>query len=274
MLCGSFLQHCMLFRSILVLFFFRLWLRLETTSRWIGSEFSCHWCCFPRRWFAVNSLCSSWFQDLVYGGLTYMLFFIARGWFHGLLISFCLFLSLFFSHLVAPFIVDHVSCDSFFRHICYSRFGYCFLCVCFVHLEGCFIVSSLSFGFSVVGFHSPPLRFYIFFSCISWCRCAEWVFWSFGFFYLEFCGSSLAWAPCMCLFSLWGVFYLLAGGRASGVLDMRLFFSWWLCSFDDYYISDSFFWFFAPGLDRDHLCSGDFFISYFIFLLFSDICLF
>ncbi|KAH0868174.1 hypothetical protein HID58_075196, partial [Brassica napus] len=33
------------------------------------------------------------FQDLVFGDLTSMLFFIARGWSHGLLISFCLFLS-------------------------------------------------------------------------------------------------------------------------------------------------------------------------------------
>ena len=89
-----------------------------------------------------------------------------------------------------------------------------------------FMVSSLSFGFSVVGFNSPPIRLLIFFSCIPWCWCAELVFWSFGFFYLEFCGLSLAWAPCMCLFSLWGASYLLAGGCASGALDMCPFISW------------------------------------------------
>ena len=62
MLRGCFLRRCMLFRSMLVLFFLRFWLRLETRSRWVGSEFSCHWCYFPRHWFAVNSLCSSWFS--------------------------------------------------------------------------------------------------------------------------------------------------------------------------------------------------------------------
>ena len=61
MLCGCFLRLCILFRSILVIFFLRFWLRLEITSPWVGSEFSCHWCCIPRRWFAANSLCSSWF---------------------------------------------------------------------------------------------------------------------------------------------------------------------------------------------------------------------
>ncbi|KAH0903069.1 hypothetical protein HID58_042572, partial [Brassica napus] len=34
------------------------------------------------------------FQDLIFGDLTSTLFSIARGWLHGLLISFCLFLSL------------------------------------------------------------------------------------------------------------------------------------------------------------------------------------
>ena len=62
MLCGCFLRRCRLFRSILVFFFLRFWLRLETTSRWVGSEFSCHWCCLLRRLFGVDSLCSSWFS--------------------------------------------------------------------------------------------------------------------------------------------------------------------------------------------------------------------
>ena len=140
-----------------------------------------------------------------------------------------------------------------------------------------FMVSSLSFGFSVVGFHSPPLRLFTFFSCILWCRCAELVFWSFGLFYSEFCGSSLAWAPCMCLFSLWGASYFLAGGCVSGALDMRLFVLWWFFSSDDYSFSGPLFWvfwFFALVLDLDPLCFDDCFISYFIFLHFSEICLF
>ena len=138
-----------------------------------------------------------------------------------------------------------------------------------------FMVSSLSFGFSVVGFHSSPLRLFIFFSCILWCRCVKLVFWSFGFFYSKFCGSLLASAPCMCLFSLWGASYLLADGCVASALDMRLFVSWWLCSSDDSCFSDPLFWFFfVLMLDLDHLCSEDCFISYFIFLPFSEICLF
>jgi len=145
----------------------------------------------------------------------------------------------------------------------------CMLCT----LGRLFMVSSLSFVFSVVGFHSPPLRLLIFFSCIPWCRCAKLVFLSFGFLYLEFCDSSLAWTPCMCLLSLWSASYLLIGGCASGALDMRIFVSWWLWSSDDYSFSDPLF-FFALMLDRYPLCSGDSFVSYFIFLSFFDICLF
>ena len=131
------------------------------------------------------------------------------------------------------------------------------------------MVSSLSIGFSVVGFHSLSLGLFIFFSCIHWCRSAEFLFWSFGFFYSEFCGSSLAWAPCMCLFSLWGASYILAGGCAFGTLDMCLFVSWWLCSSDDYSFSNPFFgFFFTLVLDRDPLFSRDYFVSYFIFLPF------
>ena len=136
-----------------------------------------------------------------------------------------------------------------------------------------FIVSSLSFGFSVVGFHSPTIMLFIFFSCFHWCRCAELVFCSFSFFYSEFCGSLLSWASCMYLFSLWGASYLLAGSCAASALDMRLFVLWWLCSSDDYSFSGPLFWFFARMLDRDPLCSGDCFISYSIFLLFlTSVC--
>ncbi|KAH0868079.1 hypothetical protein HID58_075101 [Brassica napus] len=55
-----------------------------------------------------------------------------------------------FSRLVGPFIADHVSGGSPFRHICYSKL---------------FIISSLSFGFSVVGFHSPTLRSFVVLRC-------------------------------------------------------------------------------------------------------------
>ena len=271
MLCGCFLRGSMLFRSILVLLFLRFWLRLKITSRWVGSAFSCHWCCFSHRWFAVNSLCLSWFSRSGFCWSDfYALFHSSRmaPRFVDFILS--LFISLF-SHLVSPFIVDHVSCGSPFRHICYSRFGYCFSLCMLSTLIRLFMVSSLSFGFSVIGFHSPPLRLFIFFSCIPWYRCAELVFWSFGFFYSKFCCSSLAWAPCMCLFSLWGASYLLSGGCVSGDLDMHLLFR------GDFILRmiilslTRFFWFFALVLDRDPLCSRDCIVSYFIFLPFSDI---
>ena len=179
-----------------------------------------------------------------------------------------LFISLF-SHLIAPFIADHVSCGSlpfaiFATPGLDSIFFLCMLCM----LGRLFMVSSLRFGFSVVGFYSPSLRLFILFSCIPLCKCAELVFWSFGFFYLEFCSSSLAWALTMFLFSLWGASYLLAGGCVSGALDMRPFVSWWLCSSDDYFFSDPLFWFIALVLDHDPLCSGDDFISYLSFYFF------
>ena len=135
------------------------------------------------------------------------------------------------------------------------------------------MVSRLSFGFLVVGFHFFPLRLSIFFSCIHWCRCVELVFWSFGFFYSEFRGSSLAWALCMCLFNLRGASYLLAGGCVSGALDMRLFVSLWLYFSHDYSFPDPFFWFFALVLNRDPLCWELFCLIFYLFVFF-DICLF
>ncbi|KAH0930102.1 LOW QUALITY PROTEIN: hypothetical protein HID58_015829, partial [Brassica napus] len=59
------------------------------------------------------------FQDLVFGDLTSMLFFIVEDGSVDFILS--LFIFLFF-HLIAPFIADHVSGGSPFRHICYSRF--------------------------------------------------------------------------------------------------------------------------------------------------------
>ncbi|KAH0860529.1 hypothetical protein HID58_088790, partial [Brassica napus] len=81
-------------------------------------------------------------QNQVFGDPTSMFFFHNSSMdprFVDFILS--LFISLF-SHLVVPFIADHVSGGSPFRHIWYSRL---------------FMVSSLSFGFSVVGFHSPTL---------------------------------------------------------------------------------------------------------------------
>ena len=128
-----------------------------------------------------------------------------------------------------------------------------------------FMVSSLSSGFSVVGFHSRSLRLFLFFPCFPWYRRTELISWRFGPFYLEFCGSSLAWASC---FSLWGASYLLAGGWAFGALGMCLPTSCWLWHFGHYFSSDLLSWFFALVLYHTHLCSEDCFVSDFIFLLF------
>ena len=93
--------------------FFRFWLMLGTTSRWVGSEFICLWCCLPL--VDLPSIVSTRldFQDLFFGDLTSMLFFIARGWLHGLLILFhllfylcsliLLYLSFLLTSLVALF---------------------------------------------------------------------------------------------------------------------------------------------------------------------------
>ena len=69
-------------------FFFRFWLRLETTSRWVGSEFSCHWCCFPRRWFAIDIYSLLVLVFKIWFLVIWLLcsFFIVRGWLHGSLI--------------------------------------------------------------------------------------------------------------------------------------------------------------------------------------------
>ena len=131
------------------------------------------------------------------------------------------------------------------------------------------MVSSLTFGFLVVGFHSSPLMLFIFFSCIPWCRCVELVFWSFGFFYSKFFGSSLAWALCICLFSLRGASYLLADGCVSSALDIRPFVSLWLYFSEDYSFSDPFFWFFALVLDLRSFVLGialSHILSFYLFL--------
>ena len=119
----------------------------------------------------------------------------------------------------------------------------------FCGLGRLFFVSNLSSDFSVVGFHSPSLMLLFFFSCFLWYMCVELVFWCFGLFYSEFCGSSLAWAPCMWLFCLWGDSYLLAGGCA---LFMCFPASWWLWSGE--YSFSILFWYFGLVLDRVHLC--------------------
>ncbi|KAH0850237.1 hypothetical protein HID58_091288, partial [Brassica napus] len=70
------------------------------------------------------------------------------------------FISLF-THLVVTFIADYVSGGSLFRHICYSRFEYCFSLCMLCALGRLFMISSLSFGFLVVDFNSPPLSFVV-----------------------------------------------------------------------------------------------------------------
>ena len=145
----------------------------------------------------------------------------------------------------------------------------CVYAMCFGRL---FLVSNLSSCFSVVGFHSPSFRLFLFFSCFPWYLCGVNLseLWSLQF---KVCGSLLECAPCMCLFSLWSASYLLAGGCASGALGMCLPVLWWpLFSGDDF--SGPLFWLFALVIDRTPLCSKDFFVSDFIFYFFSDICLF
>ena len=154
-----------------------------------------------------------------------MFSFIVRGRLYGLLILFC-----------PPSLYVLSSRCSF--HCCLELWWlslmpclplYVWIIFFFVYvmwLGRLFLVSSLVSDFLVVGFHSLPLRLFIFFSCISWCRCDELVFWSFGFFYPELCVSSLAWAPCLFLFNLWSVSYLFVSGYASSTLGMCLPASW------------------------------------------------
>ena len=61
------------------IFFLKFQLMLGTISPSVGSEFSHLWCCLSRCWLTVNSPCSSWFLRSIFGYLTSMLFFIARG---------------------------------------------------------------------------------------------------------------------------------------------------------------------------------------------------
>ena len=174
-LCGCFSLCCRLFWSILVLFFFRFWLILGTTSCWVGSEFSCLWCCLPL--VDLPSIVSArlGFQDLVFGDLTSMLFFISRGWLHGLMILFrllfylcsliLLHLSLLLASLVAlfsPYLLLQVWI------VFSSVYALC----------AWKVISSLKFELLFFGGRLPfsSLRLFLFFSCFPWCRCAELVF--------------------------------------------------------------------------------------------------
>ena len=162
---------------------------LETTSRWVKLEFSC----LSRRWFTVASLCC---LGLVFGDLTFMLFFIVRGWLPNLLISFRLRLSLY------SLISLHLHSWSRLWWLSLSPYFLLQDWIVFFSMYAwkVVMVSSLSSDFSVVGFHSSPLMLFIFFSCVSLCRCAELVFQSFGFFYSDLCDALLAWTSlCACL---------------------------------------------------------------------------
>ena len=134
-----FLMLCRLFWSVLaLLFFFRFWLMLGAASPLVGTKFSRLWCSLPVIGLPSIVPAHLGFQDLVFGDLTYMLSFIARGWFHGLLILFrlpfllcslvSLQLSLVFASLVAlPFAMfANPGLDNDF------------LCVCSIGLDGCF----------------------------------------------------------------------------------------------------------------------------------------
>ena len=107
----------------LLLFFLRFWLMLRTASSWAGSDFSRLWCCLPRRWFAVNSPCSSWFsRSSFWGSDFYALFHSSRTVLQFVDFVLSPFPSLF-SHLVAAFIAARISCSSPFRHAYHSRFA-------------------------------------------------------------------------------------------------------------------------------------------------------
>ena len=131
-----------------------------------------------------------------------------------------------------------------------------------------FLVSSLFYDFTVVGFYYCFLTLFLFFSCFLWYRCAELISWSFDLFYPELCVSSLSWAPCLFLFSLWGIFYLFASSCASSTLYMYLPAFWWLWPSDYYSPSGLLSWFFALTLYRAYFCLGDCFVSDFISLSF------
>ena len=151
-----------------------------------------------------------------------MLSFVAWGRLHSVLISFCLsfpfcfliafqFSSLLASLVALPFAMFATpGLDNLFPP-------------CMLFGSGrLFLVSSLGSGLSVIDFHSLSLMLFLFFPCFTWYRCAELVSWSFGILYPELCGFSLAWAPCLWFFSLWGVSHFLTYSCASGALSMCL----------------------------------------------------
>ncbi|KAF3524882.1 hypothetical protein F2Q69_00047587 [Brassica cretica] len=98
----------------------------------------------------------------------------------------------------------------------YLSFPLCFL----ISLQLSSLLASLV-AFSFAMFDSPSLDcvalLFLFFPCFPWYTCAKLGSWSFSHFYPELCGSSLAFALGLSLFTLQGVSYLLVGGCASGV---------------------------------------------------------
>ena len=144
----------------------------------------------------------------------------------------------------------------------------CMLCC----LRWLFLVLSLGFCLSLLTFHSPSLSLFLLFPSFPWYRCAKLISWSFGPFYPKICGSLMACATCLCLFSLWGIFYLLAGGCAFGELGMCLAASWWLWHSGDYSSSEYFLGSFVGAWSRSFVF-GDCFVSNFIFLPFYNLCL-
>ena len=134
------------------------------------------------------------------------------------------------------------------------------------------LVWSLIFGFSVLTSHSPFLRLFLFISYFPWYRCAELVSWILVFSIQSFVFFLLAGATCLCLFSLWGVSYLLAGGCSFGDLSMCLSASWWLRPSVIILPLTCFLGSFV-GVWSQSFVFGDCFVSDFIFLTFSNHCL-
>ena len=147
--CALVLPHFFL------LFFHRFRLILGTASPWVGSEFSCLWSCFPRRWLTIDSPSHLGFQDVVFGDLTS----IAWVRLHDLMISFCLPFDLCF--LISLQLSSLLASLWFFLSPCLSLqvwlvFSSSMLC----KFGRLFLVSSLGSGFSGFGFRSPSLRLF------------------------------------------------------------------------------------------------------------------
>ncbi|KAF3511924.1 hypothetical protein F2Q69_00010155 [Brassica cretica] len=150
--------------------FLRFQLMLGTASPWLGQILVV----FDVLFFVVGlpSIVSArlGFQDLVFGVLTSMLSFIARGRLHSLLISFRLSFPLY--SCISLQLSSHLwlfSLSSCLPLVFWITFSF----VYDMWAWNVILVLSLVFDFSVVVFHSPSLKLFLFFPCFPWYKCAE-----------------------------------------------------------------------------------------------------